>query len=132
MSSIRQIQIQKCERCRSNDSTTYCSHCEPYHFFCDRCDSVIHSLSIKSHHQRRNINLQTDTPQITSNQNMIKPIITQSPLSNNSTTYELLNANTKIPYLNASSNSYDNNNIYISSSLQSMNQNNVNTMLSSN
>ena len=132
MSSIRQIQIQKCERCHSNDSTTYCPDCEPYHFFCNRCDSVTHSLSIKAHHQRKNINLRTETHQITSNQNIIRPI-TQSPFSQNSTTYELLNSNTKSPYLNAASNSMNyKNNIYIPSSSHEMNQNDINIMSSSN
>ena len=53
--------IQQCQRCHSTEPTIYCSNCEPFHLFCHHCDSVIHSVSIKSNHQRTTLS-QTNTP----------------------------------------------------------------------
>ena len=44
-------QIQ-CERCKTEPASFTCPSCSPFHNFCARCDSIVHSLSIKTSHQR--------------------------------------------------------------------------------
>ena len=54
MSDLNNIEIthQKCERCQIDEASIICHSCQPFHKFCHRCDSIIHSLKIKSNHSR--------------------------------------------------------------------------------
>ena len=42
----------KCERCQSEEATIICHTCQPFHNFCHRCDSIIHSMKLKTNHIR--------------------------------------------------------------------------------
>ena len=44
-----------CERCKNENAVFYCAECNPFHLFCQRCDMIVHSISIKSNHYRKNI-----------------------------------------------------------------------------
>ena len=44
-----------CERCKNENAIFYCSECNPFHLFCHRCDMIVHSVSIKNNHYRKNI-----------------------------------------------------------------------------
>lgn len=46
----------KCERCQSENAVIICQDCQPFHYFCIRCDSIVHSMRVKSFHLRQNIN----------------------------------------------------------------------------
>ena len=48
---------QLCERCQSEPASIICQSCEPFHLFCQRCDSLIHSMKLKSTHPREPIYL---------------------------------------------------------------------------
>ena len=48
---------QLCERCQSEPASIQCQSCQPFHLFCQRCDSLIHSMKLKSNHQREPIYL---------------------------------------------------------------------------
>lgn len=41
-----------CERCKKEQAIFNCQECQPFHLFCQRCDSAVHSLSIKRGHER--------------------------------------------------------------------------------
>ena len=45
---------KKCERCQIEDAIVLCESCEPFHYFCHRCDSIVHSMRVKSSHIRKN------------------------------------------------------------------------------
>ena len=42
----------KCERCQTEDVAIICHTCQPFHNFCHRCDSIIHSMKLKTNHVR--------------------------------------------------------------------------------
>ena len=46
---------QKCERCQTDDVAVICQTCHPFHNFCNRCDSIIHSMKLKTNHIRESI-----------------------------------------------------------------------------
>ena len=54
--SISTNQGIKCERCQSENAIVVCQACQPFHYFCHRCDSIVHSMRVKSSHLRQNIN----------------------------------------------------------------------------
>lgn len=45
----------KCERCQIENANIVCQVCQPFHYFCQRCDSIVHSMRVKSSHKRQNI-----------------------------------------------------------------------------
>ena len=45
----------KCERCQIESAKIVCQVCQPFHYFCSRCDSIVHSMRVKSSHIRQNI-----------------------------------------------------------------------------
>ena len=45
----------KCERCQIEDVAVICQTCQPFHNFCNRCDSIIHSMKLKTNHIREPI-----------------------------------------------------------------------------
>ena len=45
----------KCERCQIENAIIVCQSCQPFHYFCHRCDSIVHSMRVKSSHIRQNI-----------------------------------------------------------------------------
>ena len=51
-SNINEIIQEKCERCQIDKASIICHSCQPFQKFCHRCDSIIHSLKIKSNHVR--------------------------------------------------------------------------------
>ena len=57
----------KCDRCQTEEVAIICHTCQPFHNFCHRCDSIIHSMKLKTNHIReQNLNYQ---------ENSIKPSI---------------------------------------------------------
>ena len=49
-----------CERCQTEEVAVICHTCHPFHNFCHRCDSIIHSMKLKTNHIREpNLNLMT-------------------------------------------------------------------------
>jgi hypothetical protein len=48
-------QLFKCERCQTENANIICKECQPFHYFCSRCDSIVHSMRVKSSHLRQNI-----------------------------------------------------------------------------
>ena len=44
-----------CEKCKSENALFYCYECNPFHFFCQKCDNSIHLNSMKLNHNRKNI-----------------------------------------------------------------------------
>ena len=55
MSNLK-IQDFKCERCQTELANILCQSCEPFHYFCPRCDSIVHSMRVRTSHIRQNIN----------------------------------------------------------------------------
>ena len=53
--NINEIKSQKCERCQIDEASIKCLSCQPFQKFCHRCDSIIHSLKIKSNHVRESL-----------------------------------------------------------------------------
>ena len=45
----------KCERCQTEEVAVICQTCNPFHNFCNRCDSIIHSMKLKTNHIRESI-----------------------------------------------------------------------------
>ena len=45
----------KCERCQADEVAIICHTCQPFHNFCHRCDSIIHSMKLKTNHIRETI-----------------------------------------------------------------------------
>ena len=54
MSNLK-IQDFKCERCQTELADILCQSCEPFHYFCPRCDSIVHSMRVRTSHIRQNI-----------------------------------------------------------------------------
>ena len=54
MSNLK-IQEIKCERCQTELANILCQSCEPFHYFCPRCDSIVHSMRVRTSHIRQNI-----------------------------------------------------------------------------
>ena len=54
-SNINENIHQKCERCQIDEASIICHSCQPFQIFCHRCDSIIHSLKIKSNHVRESL-----------------------------------------------------------------------------
>lgn len=50
-----QSEILQCERCKTEPASFNCPSCSPFHNFCSRCDTIVHSLSIKVSHQRSSL-----------------------------------------------------------------------------
>ena len=42
----------RCQRCKIKEIQLICSICSPFNFFCNSCDTTIHSLPSKKHHKR--------------------------------------------------------------------------------
>ena len=55
-SNINEIIYEKCERCQIDQASIICHSCQPFQKFCHKCDSIIHSLKIKSNHIRESLN----------------------------------------------------------------------------
>ena len=55
MSNLK-IQEIKCERCQIGLANTICQSCQPFHYFCSRCDSIVHSMRVRASHIRQNLN----------------------------------------------------------------------------
>ena len=55
MSNITNEKI-KCERCQIDQANIICQACQPFHYFCPRCDSIVHSMRIRLSHTRQNLN----------------------------------------------------------------------------
>lgn len=53
--NINENYHHKCERCQIDDASIICHSCQPFQKFCHRCDSIIHSLKIKSNHLRESL-----------------------------------------------------------------------------
>ena len=45
----------KCERCQTEEVAIICQTCHPFHNFCNHCDSIIHSMKLKTNHIREPI-----------------------------------------------------------------------------
>lgn len=45
----------KCDRCQAEEVAIICHNCQPFHNFCHRCDSIIHSMKLKTNHVRETI-----------------------------------------------------------------------------
>lgn len=45
----------KCERCKAETAAHHCDLCQPFHYFCSKCDTTIHSFPSKSTHSRINV-----------------------------------------------------------------------------
>ena len=48
--------LTSCERCKNNQSTLFCEQCKPFHYYCNQCDTSVHSLPSRINHQRTAIN----------------------------------------------------------------------------
>ena len=46
------IKENKCERCQTEEVAVICQTCHPFHYFCNRCDSIIHAMKLKTNHIR--------------------------------------------------------------------------------
>ena len=46
--------INLCERCKNADIVLICEECSPFHYFCQKCDSIIHQLPSRLNHIRQN------------------------------------------------------------------------------
>ena len=58
MSSLLNIKNpKKCDRCQTEDVAVICQTCQPFHNFCLRCDSIIHSMKLKTSHIRETVPL---------------------------------------------------------------------------
>ena len=55
MSNSDNNQIIKCGRCQNEIANIICDSCQPFKYFCSRCDSIVHSMRLKSSHLRKNI-----------------------------------------------------------------------------
>ena len=55
--STSENKIFKCERCQIETASIVCQSCQPFHYFCPRCDSIVHSMRVKSSHVRQNISI---------------------------------------------------------------------------
>ena len=52
----------KCERCQTEEVAVICHTCQPFHNFCHRCDSIVHSMKLKTNHVREpNLNFMNIT-----------------------------------------------------------------------
>jgi len=47
--------IPICERCKLEKSIFNCQECSPFHFFCQRCDTIVHNSQHKFRHSRKNL-----------------------------------------------------------------------------
>ena len=54
-SNINENIHQKCERCQIDEASIICHSCQPFQIFCHRCDSIIHSMKLKTNHIREPI-----------------------------------------------------------------------------
>ena len=55
-----------CERCKINKSKLFCEECQPFHNYCNQCDTAVHDLPSRSHHNRIQIDF---NPNIINTQN---------------------------------------------------------------
>ena len=55
MSNLKIKEI-KCERCQIEFANIICQSCQPFHYFCSRCDSIVHSMRVRVSHIRQNLN----------------------------------------------------------------------------
>ena len=55
-------QLIKCERCQNEIANIVCNSCQPFQHFCNRCDSIVHSMRVKSSHLRKNISTFINKP----------------------------------------------------------------------
>ena len=44
-----------CERCKLEKSIFNCQECSPFHYFCQRCDTIVHNSQHKFKHSRKNL-----------------------------------------------------------------------------
>ena len=66
----------KCDRCQTEEVAIICHTCQPFHNFCHRCDSIIHSMKLKTNHVReQNFNNQENSnrPSISPSQKISIP-----------------------------------------------------------
>ena len=54
MSNLK-IQDIKCQRCQIEQANIFCQSCQPFHYFCPRCDIIVHSMRVRSSHIRQNL-----------------------------------------------------------------------------
>ena len=54
MSNLK-IQDIKCERCQIDPANIFCQSCQPFHYFCPRCDTIVHSMRVRASHVRQNL-----------------------------------------------------------------------------
>ena len=47
--------INLCERCKNSEISITCEECSPFHYFCKKCDGIIHQLPSRLNHNRQNI-----------------------------------------------------------------------------
>ena len=73
-----------CERCQCVPCCICCMQCQPFHYFCEECDSRIHDIVIKNNHRRSRYNY---------NLNRSYDCLphTRSKSSNNINTYQINN-----------------------------------------
>ena len=82
-----------CERCKGSKAVFQCLQCVPFHYFCNNCDTFLHSISIKMNHNRILIdkNYKNDNSNNYINNNNIQdniisssnPIIKNNNIANN-------------------------------------------------
>ena len=46
-----------CERCKINKCKLFCEECQPFHNYCNQCDTAVHELPSRSNHNRIQIYL---------------------------------------------------------------------------
>ena len=56
MSNLKLKEI-KCERCQIEYANIICQECQPFHYFCPRCDTIVHSMRVRTSHIRQNLNI---------------------------------------------------------------------------
>ena len=71
MSNLKFEEIN-CERCQNDIANIICKSCEPFHYFCPKCDSIIHSMKLRLNHIRQNLNLNLSSPKSYTNYNSPK------------------------------------------------------------
>jgi chromosome segregation ATPase len=97
-----------CERCKLVPPELVCPTCQPFHKFCKKCDTIIHTLSIKISHNRFSIKNSSQT--LNHNNHNCSPKVSyhcecHSARSSSNKTYEYS------PPINNINNSNSNNNI---------------------
>lgn len=104
-----------CERCKNNKSTLLCNECKPFHYYCNQCDTNIHELPSRKHHQRISIDSYQNSSYLLktnekSTQNVTKNIhITPKNFPQNSLSLNYSHINTTDYIYDTSDNKQNNN-----------------------